>query len=85
MHLNETVPIIQAILSSPDIDINAQIDPTTRSTPLHTAAESGRADAAALLLAQPKINDTIRDEQGRTALECSATQEVAIVIEGMAI
>ena len=38
---------------------------------------------AAVLLAQPQINDTLRDEQGRTPLECSATQEVAAVIEGM--
>lgn len=38
---------------------------------------------AAVLLAQPHINDTLRDEQGRTPLECSATQEVAAVIEGM--
>jgi hypothetical protein len=37
---------------------------------------------AAVLLAQPHINDTLRDEQGRTPLECSATQEVGAVIEG---
>lgn len=42
-----------------------------------------RADeSVAILLTQPKINDTIRDEQGRTALECAATSEVAAVIEG---
>jgi hypothetical protein len=36
-----------------------------------------------LLLNDPRINDTIRDEQGRTALECAATPEIASLIEGM--
>ncbi len=35
-----------------------------------------------LLLNHPRINDTIRDEQGRTALECAADHEVASAIEG---
>lgn len=36
-----------------------------------------------LLLLHPQINDTIRDEQGRTPLECSADAEVSSSIEGM--
>ncbi len=35
-----------------------------------------------LLLNHPKISDTIRDEQGRTALECAGNHEVASAIEG---
>jgi hypothetical protein len=31
-------------LAKPDIDINAPVDVNGRSTPLHVAAESGRAD-----------------------------------------
>jgi hypothetical protein len=36
-----------------------------------------------LLLQHPQINDTIRDEQGRTPLECAADVEVSSTIEGM--
>ena len=36
-----------------------------------------------LLLQHPQINDTIRDEQGRTPLECAADAEVSSTIEGM--
>jgi hypothetical protein len=35
-----------------------------------------------MLLNDPRINDTIRDEQGRTPLECAATPEIATLIEG---
>lgn len=34
-----------------------------------------------MLLDHPNINDTIRDEQGRTALECAANADVSSVIE----
>lgn len=40
------------------------------------------ADAVSLLLTQPGINDTVRDEQGRTALEAAATPEIAAIVEG---
>lgn len=39
--------------------------------------------AVELLLNHPRINDTIRDEQGRTALECAGNHEVAAAIEGV--
>jgi len=39
--------------------------------------------AVRLLLQHPQINDTIRDEQGRTPLECAADAEVSSTIEGM--
>jgi hypothetical protein len=35
-----------------------------------------------LLLLHPQINDTIRDEQGRTPLECAGDAEVSSIIEG---
>lgn len=35
-----------------------------------------------LLLSHPDINDAIRDEQGRTPLECAANAEVSSIIEG---
>lgn len=87
------VPIIQSILALPNININAPIAEGSKSTALHVAAESGRVDAGMfklifkltlvlLLLAQPNINDTIRDDRGRTVLEAAATPEVASVVEG---
>ncbi|KAK4689354.1 oxysterol-binding protein 1, partial [Tremellales sp. Uapishka_1] len=50
-------------------------------TPLHVASSIGRADVVQLLLTDPRINDTIRDEQSRTPLECAATGEIASLIE----
>lgn len=41
-----------------------------------------RTLAVQLLFDHPSINDTIRDEQGRTALECASNHEVSAVIEG---
>jgi hypothetical protein len=38
--------------------------------------------AVRILLLHPKINDTIRDDSGRTALEAASSSEVAQVIEG---
>jgi hypothetical protein len=35
-----------------------------------------------LLLNHPRINDTIRDEQGRTPLECASSHEIGALIEG---
>jgi hypothetical protein len=47
-------------------------------------ADKVQTDAAVrLLLQHPQINDTIRDEQGRTPLECAADTEVSSTIEGM--
>ena len=37
--------------------------------------------AVELLLAVPNITDTIRDEQGRTPLECASSHEIASIIE----
>jgi len=46
-------------------------------------ADKVQADIAVrLLLQHPQINDTIRDEQGRTPLECAADSEVSSSIEG---
>lgn len=38
------VPVIQSILARPGIDVNAPIGEGTKTTALHAAAESGRAD-----------------------------------------
>ncbi|ORY26692.1 putative Oxysterol-binding protein [Naematelia encephala] len=77
-----SVPILTLILSSPNIPSpNLPVQPGSMSTPLHVASEIGRADAAGVLLNHPLINDTTRDDQGRTPLECAANGEVSSVIE----
>lgn len=47
----------------------------------HVMSRTDR-DAVRLLLDHPEINDTIRDDQGRTPLECAANAEVSSAIEG---
>ncbi|WWC91583.1 uncharacterized protein L201_006529 [Kwoniella dendrophila CBS 6074] len=77
-----SVPIINQILQSPSIpDPNLPVNPGSQTTPLHIAAEIGRAEVVERLLNDPRINDTIRDEQGRTALECAGHSEIAHLIE----
>jgi ankyrin repeat protein len=50
-------------------------------TPLHIAASLSRTDVVALLLNQPKIDDMIRDSNGRTCREVGGA-EVAGLISG---
>lgn len=79
----ETVPIIKFILSSPNVSSpNLPVKPPSTTTALHVASEIGRPEAVALLLDDPRIDDTIRDDRGHTALECAANAEVAALIEG---
>jgi ankyrin repeat protein len=62
---------------------------------LHVAAEIGRPEAGELisacgeadfpvelLLNDPRIDDTIKDDRGRSPLECASNSEVAGLIEG---
>nr|XP_018260745.1 oxysterol-binding protein [Kwoniella dejecticola CBS 10117]OBR82903.1 oxysterol-binding protein [Kwoniella dejecticola CBS 10117] len=77
-----SVPTIQAILQSSAIpNPNLPINAGSTTTPLHVASEIGRAEIVELLLNDSRINDTIRDEQGRTALECATHSEVSHLIE----
>lgn len=76
------VPVITLILNSPNVSSpNLPTGTGTPSTPLHVASELGRVDIVQLLLSDPRIDDTIKDDRGRTPLECAATPEVASVIE----
>nr|ODN99988.1 oxysterol-binding protein [Cryptococcus depauperatus CBS 7855] len=77
------VPMIQSILNSSNISSpNLPVALGSSATPLHVASEIGRVDIVKLLLSHPMIDDTIKDDRGRTPLECAATSEVASVIEG---
>lgn len=77
-----SIPVITLILNSPNVSSpNLPIGTGTPSTPLHVASELGRVDIVQLLLSDPRIDDTIKDDRGRTPLECAASPEVASVIE----
>nr|XP_019044285.1 oxysterol-binding protein [Kwoniella bestiolae CBS 10118]OCF23215.1 oxysterol-binding protein [Kwoniella bestiolae CBS 10118] len=77
-----SVPIINLILQSPAVpNPNLPITPGSSTTPLHVASEIGRTEVVEVLLSDPMINDTIRDEQGRTALECSSSSDISHLIE----
>ncbi|CAD6572572.1 MAG: hypothetical protein TREMPRED_000577 [Tremellales sp. Tagirdzhanova-0007] len=77
-----SVPIVSQIITSPNVSTpNLPVAPGSLTTALHVASENGRTDVVELLLNHPRISDTIRDEQGRTALECAGNHEVASAIE----
>ncbi|WVQ73019.1 hypothetical protein IAR50_002582 [Cryptococcus sp. DSM 104548] len=71
------VSLILASVPSP----NLPVSPTSSETSLHVASELGRVDIVKLLLQDPRIDDTIKDDRSRTALECASTPEVASAIE----
>ncbi|CAK9786023.1 hypothetical protein CC85DRAFT_308156 [Cutaneotrichosporon oleaginosum] len=77
-----SVPVIKHILSSPNFPSpNLPVNPPSLTTPLHIASDIGRAEVVELLLDDPRVDDTIRDDKGRSALECSSNPEVAALIE----
>lgn len=77
-----TVPVITLILNSPNVPSpNLPTSAGTSTTPLHVASQLGRVDVVQLLLSDPRIDDTMKDDRGRTPLECAASPEIASVIE----
>ncbi|SGZ10341.1 BQ5605_C108g13201 [Microbotryum silenes-dioicae] len=58
--------------------LNAQ-DPRGQ-TPLHVAASLNRTDVVALLLLDDKIDDAVKDCQGKTALESASSADTAKLI-----
>lgn len=65
--------------NSPATHVNVQ-DPRLQS-PLHLACSSGRSDVVAILLAQPGIDDSLKDAEGRTCLECCKSPEVGRMVQ----
>ncbi len=61
---------------------NAFYPSDTKTTPLHLAASLGRAEVVELLLEQPEIDDTIRDDKGRTCKDVARGKDVLQVIQG---
>ncbi|KAL7418318.1 hypothetical protein Q5752_006776 [Cryptotrichosporon argae] len=77
-----TVNTLALILASPNVaSPNLPVSDKSKATALHVAAEIGRADAVEALLNDPRINDTIQDEQGRTPFEVASNAECSQLIE----
>ncbi|SCV69967.1 BQ2448_1361 [Microbotryum intermedium] len=71
-------PVVEAVLKQAPDCLNAQ-DPRGQ-TPLHVAASLNRMDVVALLLLDDKIDDAVKDCQGKTALESAASADTATLI-----
>ncbi|KAE8539551.1 hypothetical protein D1P53_004653 [Cryptococcus gattii VGV] len=77
-----SIPVITLVLNSPNVPSpNLPTSAGTSTTPLHVASQLGRVDVVQLLLSDPRIDDTMKDDRGRTPLECAASPEIASVIE----
>lgn len=75
-----TGTVVQLVLShSPPSHVHA-VD-VRNQTPLHIACALGRGDIVAVLLAQPQVDDSIKDVDGRTCLEVCKGPEVAKMMQ----
>jgi len=72
---------VTLLLAHRSISPNAIYPPTSQVTALHLAASLGRADIVSLLLEQEDIDDTTRDEQGRTVIDV-ASKECKEILQG---
>ncbi|KDE07698.1 hypothetical protein MVLG_02157 [Microbotryum lychnidis-dioicae p1A1 Lamole] len=71
-------PVVETVLKQVPGCLNAQ-DPRGQ-TPLHVAASLNRTDVVALLLLDDKINDAVKDCQGKTAHESASSADTAKLI-----
>lgn len=74
-----SVGLLKKLIEQSGLNVNAQTD--QGSTPLHVAARQNRVDVVEFLMALDEIDDTIRDLEGRTPLECAKSRQVRNVIE----
>ena len=73
---------VALILSHRGISPNAVYPPGSGTTALHLAASLARDDVVNLLLEQEGIDDSLRDSEGRTALEVAKGKECIRAIKG---
>lgn len=71
---------VQLVLSNSSSKHLVTQDPSGQ-TPLHVACALGRTDVVALLLAQPQVDDSIRDHDSKTCLELCKHPEVAKLVQ----
>ena len=81
--VNKQTDTVGIVMQRRPQDINAR-DPEG-STPLHLASQLGRTEIVMLLMSQSNIDDTVRNSQGRTALEVAKGSETARVLQGAPI
>ncbi|KAH7920399.1 hypothetical protein BV22DRAFT_1039916 [Leucogyrophana mollusca] len=72
---------VQLLLSHRAISPNGIHPPGSGTSPLHLAASLGRSDIVNILLEQPGIDDTLRDNNGRTCKDVAKGKEVVQVLE----
>lgn len=76
------VETVQLLLSHRAISPNGTHPPGSGTTALHLAASLGRAEIVSLLLDHPGIDDTLRDNQGRTCKDAAKGKETMQVLQG---
>lgn len=73
---------VSLLLSHRAISPNGVHPPGSGTTPLHLAASLERCDIVNLLLEQPGIDDTLRDNRGHTCRDIAKSKDVIRAIEG---
>ncbi|KAI6112236.1 Oxysterol-binding protein-domain-containing protein [Pisolithus croceorrhizus] len=69
------------IIAQSNLSLTACILPGSGTTALHLAASLGRADILSLLLDQPDIDDTLRDNHGHTCRDVAKGREAVKVLQ----
>ncbi|PPR03697.1 hypothetical protein CVT24_007418 [Panaeolus cyanescens] len=72
---------VQLLLSHRAISPNGVHPPGSGTTPLHLAASLGRIDIVNLLLEQENIDDSLRDQNGKTCKDVARSKEVIRAID----
>lgn len=79
-----TVEMLRELIWEGGFDVNAQS--SDGSTPLHIAAKLGRHECLeALLEAREQVDDTLRDNEGRTAVEVAKNKRISSILECTAL
>ena len=76
------VQTVALLLSHRAISPNGIHPPGSGTTPLHLAASLGRLDVVNLLLDQDSIDDSLRDNQGRTCRDVARGKDIVRAIDG---
>ena len=66
---------VKQLLRQPNVDINF-VEPATRQTPLHIAAQRGEVTLVAELLKHPNIDVNIPNKRGKTAIQLAQEYSV---------
>ncbi|KAG1835395.1 Oxysterol-binding protein-domain-containing protein [Suillus subalutaceus] len=77
-----SVDTVQLLLCHRAISPNGVHPPGSGTTPLHLAAFLGRADIVGVLLDQAGIDDTLRDNNGKTCKDVAKVKEVIQILQG---